>query len=101
MNFFEGSYYKLQKDYYEHIKLECTYVEDNTVWFVQESPFRFVEPTANYKLNKKNNKLYKLNSAFSSWDTIENTLSEYGAEDIWSKRAGVESYHYDGLGKGD
>lgn len=98
MNFSEGSYYKLQKDYYEHIKLECTYVEGNTVWLIHR--FNCVDPSGadsvHYKLDRKTNKLYKLNVAYSSWDTVENTLSEYGAEDIWSKRTGVESYHYDG-----
>lgn len=37
MNFSEGSYYKLQKDYYEHIKLQCTYVEGDTVWRQNET----------------------------------------------------------------
>lgn len=94
MNFSEGSYYKLQKDYYEHIKLECTYVEGNTVWLISK-PFGNTANYDNYKLNRKNDKLYIFNTKFGSWDTIENTLS--GAEDIWSR---VESYQFD-LGKGD
>lgn len=99
MKFSEGSYYKLQKDYYEHIKLECTYVEGNTVWLLPCIANPVIGTTIEgYKLNKKTNKLYKWNDRFKSWDNVENTLSEYGAEDIWSR---AESYRYDELGKGD
>ena len=87
MNYLEGNQYKLQADYYESIILECTYVEDNTVWFKSSfSGHKIFED--HYKLNRKTDKLYKLNNVFSSWDTVENTLSEYSADDIWSKRTG-------------
>lgn len=81
-------------------KLECTYIEGvpeaHTIWFV-------CKPTQNvalidcdyYKLNRKTNKLYKLSATFSSWDTIENTLSEYTPEDIWKERS-THKYSYDG-----
>lgn len=89
MNFSEGSYYKLQKDYYEHIKLECTYVEGSTVWFISR-PFGNTLGFENYKLNKKTCKLYIFNTKFGSWDNVENTLSEYGAEDRWSNSGGYQ-----------
>lgn len=103
MTFSEGNTYKLQADYYESILLECTYVEDNTIWFVRKIPTlnSDVKDVVHYKLNKKTNKLYRLNVAFSSWDTVENTLSEYTADDIWSKRVGNQSYSYDGMNQGD
>jgi len=97
MNFSEGSYYKLQKDYYEYIKLECTYVEGNTVWLLQRPCMSFVGEIAGYKLDKKTNKLYVFNTKLQTWDNVENTLSEYGAEDTWNRK---ESYQFD-LGKGD
>ena len=72
MTYLEGTKYKLQADYYESILLECTYVEDNTVWFVQRSPYAFCPDLGSYKLDKKTNKLYWLNQGFSIWETIEN-----------------------------
>lgn len=97
----EGNKYKLEKDYYEHIILQCSYVEDNTAWFTSQisSINSDVDDVAHYKLNRKNNKLYKLNVAFSSWDSVENTLSEYTADDVWSKRTGSETWSYDGSGQ--
>jgi len=71
MTYQESTKYKLQADYYESIVLECVYLEDNTVWFKGTTP-----ATKDYKLNIKTNKLYKWNVSFSSWDSIENTLSE-------------------------
>jgi hypothetical protein len=98
MTYLEGTKYKLQADYYESIVLHCTYVEDNTVWFVHNQaashgfdsngPYTTKEAVNHYKLNRKTDKLYKLNNVFSSWDNIENTLSEYTSDDIWSKRIG-------------
>lgn len=100
MNFSEGSYYKLQKDYYEHIKLLCVWVEYSYVYFKYPDGVgdnRVVSIGADYKLELKTNKLYKWNDKFIGWDTVENMLSEYGVEDIWNR---VESYQFD-LGKGD
>ena len=88
MTYIEGNKYKLQADYYESILIECTYVEDNTVWFVQRSPHAFCPDLGSYKLDRKTNKLYWLNQGFSIWEIIENTLSEHTADDIWSKRTG-------------
>lgn len=83
MEFKEKSLYKLQHDYYEHIKLECCYVEDNTVWFIN-----FNEVPDLYRLDRKTKKLYQWTSKFQSWDSLGNTLEEYKADDIWSKRTG-------------
>lgn len=67
MTYLECTKYKLQADYYESILLECTYVEDNTVWFVQRSPYTFCPDLGSYKLDRKTNKLYWLNQGFSIW----------------------------------
>lgn len=101
--FKECSIYKLQSDYYESILLECTYVEDNTIWLVHKTSSlnSNVNDLVYYKLNRKTNKLYKLNVAFCSWDAIENTLSPYTADDVWSKRVGKgnQTWVYDGSGQ--
>lgn len=104
MTYVEGSLYKLQHDYYNDIKLECTYVEGmpaHTVWFVakeyklsSKDGLRYKD---HYKLNTKTNKLYLFNSPVASWDTIENTLSECMAEDIWSKASASYTSCYNGM----
>lgn len=101
MKFIENNTYTLQTDYYNSVKLVCTYVEDNTVWLVQyANPMSAVIDSNHYKLDRKTNKLYKLNNVFSSWDSIENTLSEETVEDVWSKRMGNGSdYYYSGIGQ--
>lgn len=111
MKFIENNTYTLQTDYYNSVKVVCTYVEDNTVWFVHDhaashgfdsrGPYTTKEASYHYKLNRKTNKLYKLNNVFSSWDCVENTLSEEAVEDAWSKRMGYQSYSYDGMNQGD
>lgn len=98
MKFIEKNTYTLQTDYYNSVKVVCTYVEDNTVWFKSSfSGHQIFEDS--YKLNRKTNKLYKLNNVFSSWDSIENTLSEETVEDVWSKRMGNGSDYYSNLGQ--
>lgn len=101
MKFIENNTYTLQTDYYNSVKVVCTYVEDNTVWFKSFYPVHQVVGDDHYKLNRKTNKLYKLNGKFSSWDCVENTLSEETVEDVWSKRMGYQSYSYDGMNQGD
>lgn len=101
MKFIENNTYTLQTDYYNSVKVVCTYVEDNTVWLVQyDNPMSAVIDSQHYKLNRKTNKLYKLNNVFSSWDSIENTLSEETVEDVWSKRRANGSDYYSGIGQG-
>lgn len=98
MNFIENNIYTLQTDYYNSVKVVCTYVEDNTVWLVQyASPLSATIDSNHYKLDRKTNKLYKLNNVFSSWDFVENTLSEDTVEDVWSKRMGNGSDYYSGI----
>lgn len=102
MKFIENNTYTLQTDYYNSVKVVCTYVEDNTVWLVQyANPMSAVIDSQHYKLNRKTNKLYKLNNVFSSWDSVENTLSEEKVEDMWSKRMSNGSDYYSGIGQGD
>lgn len=90
MTYLEGTKYKLQADYYESILLECTYVEGNIVYFQHTGS---TSSFHDYKLNQKAKKLYVWNSKFSSWDSVENTLSECGVDDIWiNKRVGNDYY---------
>lgn len=68
MKFIENNMYTLQTDYYNSVKVVCTYVEDNTVYF------QYTGSTSSfhdYKLNQKTQKLYVWNSKFSSWDSVE------------------------------
>ena len=77
------------------LRLICTYIEDNTIWFVEPDPSGVNVSKNNFKLDKKTNKLYKLNKAFIGWDTVENTLSEYGAEQVWeSRKSDARVYDY-------
>lgn len=101
MKFIENNTYTIQTDYYNSVKVVCTYVEDNTVWLVQHSPFSFAGNLSEYKLDRKTNKLYKWDCKFPGWEAIENTLSEETVEDVWSKRMGSQSYSYDGMNQGD
>jgi hypothetical protein len=104
IQFKEGNKYKLQADYYESILLECTYVEDNKAYFkLQSNNDNLGFSLANYRLDIKSKKLHKWNSNFWSWDNIENTLSEYTADDIWSKKIGNGGGggYYSGIGQGD
>lgn len=98
MKFIENNIYTLQTDYYNSVKVVCTYVEDNTVWFKSSFSGHSIFEDS-YKLNRKTNKLYKLNNVFSSWDSVENTLSEDTAEDVWSKRMGNDCDYYSGIGQ--
>ena len=101
MEYSEGKTYKLQADYYESIKLQCTYVEGAIVW-LQNANSVNVFASTDYKLNQKTNKLYKWNDKFQTWDSIENTLSEHSDDDdVWTKRTGNQSYSYDGMNQGD
>lgn len=100
MKFIENNTYTLQTDYYNSVKVVCTYVEDNTVWLIQyANPMSAVIDSNHYKLDRKTNKLYKLNRVFSSWDSVENTLSEETVDDVWSKRMGDGSDYYSGIGQ--
>lgn len=100
MKFIENNMYTLQTDYYNSVKVVCTYIEDNTVYF------QYTGSTSSfhdYKLNQKTQKLYVWNSKFSSWDSVENTLSEdplgNTVDDVWSKRMGNGSDYYSGIGQ--
>jgi len=101
MNIVEGSTYKLQSDYYEHITLTCTWVTYTTAYFKLDSDDQSLG--SDYRLDIKSKKLHKWNSKCMSWDLIENTLSEYSAADIWSKRTegGGDGYYSSVNGQGD
>ena len=99
MTYTEDTNYKLQVDYYESILLTCTYVEDNKAYFKLDSDDMSLG--SDYRLDIKSKKLHKWNSKCMSWDLIENTLSEYSTDDIWTKRTGNQTYSYDGMNKGD
>lgn len=86
MTYTEGTKYKLQADYYESILLTCTYVEDNKAYFKLHSDDQSLG--SDYRLDIQSKKLHKWNTRCMSWDNIENTLSEYSADDVWGKRTG-------------
>lgn len=98
MKFIENNIYTLQTDYYNSVKVLCTYVEDNTIWLssVVQGTLSQAWPSGrrHYKLDRKTNKLYHLNTICSTWGSIENTLSEETVEDVWSKRMGNGSDYY-------
>jgi len=94
MSYQEGTKYKLQADYYESIILECSYVDGTYAYL--NNPDKQALYTS-YKVSHKTKKLYVFNKYMATWDNIENTLSEYSAEDIWSKRTGNQTCSYDGM----
>jgi hypothetical protein len=103
MTYKEGTKYKLQVNYYESVVLECISVQDGQAYFEDKSKGSYLL-NDNYKVFIKTNKLYKWNDKFKSWDSIENTLSEHSADDIWSKRTvnGSGGGYYSGnIGQGD
>lgn len=67
------------------LKLICTYIEDNTVW-LKSGTYPASDTTFLYKLDRKSNKLYVFNTKVQAYDLVENTLSEYGAAEIWDFR---------------
>lgn len=74
----EGSLYKLSVDYYHNITLQCTYIADGFVYFIDNNK------DINYKKNLKTKKLYMFNVQYQSWDTIEDSikpLAEHEAVD--------------------
>lgn len=66
-------------------KLICTYIEDNTVWLKSDT-YPISDKTTLYKLERKTNKLYVFNEKVQAYDSVENTLSEYGPAEIWDFR---------------
>lgn len=66
-------------------KLLCTYIEDNTVWLKSDT-YPASDTTLLYKLDRKSSKLYVFNTKVQAYDLVENTLSEYGAAEIWDFR---------------
>lgn len=64
----EGSLYKLSVDYYHNITLQCTYIADGFVYFIDNNK------DINYKKNLNTKKLYMFNAQYQSWDTIEDSI---------------------------
>ena len=67
------------------LKLICTYIEDNTVWLKSDT-YPISDTTLLYKYDRKKRKLYVFNTKVQAYDLVENTLSEYGAAEIWDFR---------------
>jgi len=103
MKFIENNTYTLQTDYYNSVKVVCTYVEDGVAYFHSKTTQDVwnVPTELSYKLVIKTQKLYQWNYAYISWDCVENTLSEETVDDVWSKRMGSQSYSYDRMNQGD
>lgn len=90
MEFKEGSKYLLEQGLFNRTILEVSYVEDNTIWLLSRPSNNVAMiDCVYYKLNRKSNKLYKLNNVFSSYDLVEEfELTEYGS----NVNTGYESY---------
>jgi|SRR5690606_5276561 len=101
MKFIENNTYTLQTDYYNSVKVVCTYVEDAVAYFHSKTTQDVwnVPTELSYKLVLKTQKLYQWNCAYMSWDSVENTLSEETVDDVWSKRMGNGSDYYSGIGQ--
>lgn len=105
MKFIENNTYTLQTDYYNSVKVVCTYVEDGVAYFHSKTTQDVwnVPTELSYKLILKTQKLYQWNCAYISWDSVENTLSEdplgNTVDDVWSKRVGNGSDYYSGIGQ--
>lgn len=99
MKFIENNTYTLQTDYYNSVKVVCTWVTYNTAYFKLSTDDHSLG--SDYRVDIQSKKLHKWNSKYHSWDLIENTLSEDTVEDVWSKRMGNQSYSYDGMNQGD
>ncbi len=67
------------------LKLLCTYIEDNTIWLKSDS-YPISDTTLLYKFDRKSKKLYVFNTKVQTYDLVEGTLAEYGAEQVWESR---------------
>lgn len=99
MKFIENNTYTLQTDYYNTVKVVCTWVTYNTAYFKLSTDDQSLG--SDYRVDIQSKKLHKWNSKVCSWDLIENTLSEETIDDVWSKRMDYQSYSYDGMNQGD
>lgn len=99
MKFIENNTYTLQTDYYNSVKVVCTWVTYNTAYFKLSTDDQSLG--SDYRVDIQSKKLHKWNTKYASWDSIENTLSEETVEDVWSKRIGNGSDYYSGIGQGD
>lgn len=68
-----------------NLKLLCTYIEDNTIWFKSQS-YPLSDTTLLYKLDRKSKKLYVFNTKVQAYDSVEGSLSEYATEQVWENR---------------
>lgn len=73
------------------LKLICTYIEDNTIWLKSDS-YPSSDTILLYKYERKKNKLYVFNTKVQAYDLVENTLSEYGPDQIWDYRKVTGNY---------
>lgn len=64
----EGNKYTLGIDFYTKISLLCTFVDDTFAYLIDNTK------NINYKQHLKNHKLYKFNTHYQSWDTVESNL---------------------------
>ena len=59
------------------LRLICTYIEDNTVWFKSDT-YPISDTTLLYKYDRKSQKLYVFNTKVQAYDLVEGSLSEEG-----------------------
>jgi len=97
MKFIENNTYTLQTDYYNSVKVVCTWVTYNTAYFKLSADDQSLG--SDYRVDIQSKKLHKWDSKGASWDLIENTLSEETVDDVWSKRVGNGSDCYSFTGQ--
>lgn len=75
----EGSLYLLTVENKAKSTLQCTYIYDGFVYFIDN------HNNQNYKKNMRTKKLYMFNTQYQSWDTIVYTLQPFANKEGPSK----------------
>lgn len=86
----EGSLYLLTVENKEKSTLQCTYIYDGFVYFIDN------HNNQNYKQNMRTKKLYMFNTQYQSWDTIVYTLQPLADKEGPSKPLSPNNFVFRG-----
>lgn len=86
----EGSLYILSVDYYSNVTLQCTYIEDGIVYFIDN------HRNVNYKKALKTKKLYMFNNKYQTWDTIEDTIKPLAENEVGPRPLVQNRFEFNG-----
>lgn len=86
----EGSLYILSVDYYSNVTLQCTYIEDGIVYFIDN------HRNVNYKKTLKTKKLYMFNDQYQTWDTIEDTIKPLAENEVGPRPLVQNRFEFNG-----